>query len=82
MKNLEELTLAGSRLTGTVPPELGQVTRLRQLELHSNRLTALPPEIGRLTQLVRLGLAGNRLTALPPLAELKRLQYLDLSGTG
>ena len=64
-----------------LPPEIGQLTSLRQLTLNGNQLTALPPEIGQLTGLHTLILEGNRLTALPPeIGQLTGLHTLILEG--
>jgi leucine-rich repeat protein SHOC2 len=43
----------GNRLTA-LPPEIGGLTSLQNLDLWGNRLTALPPEIGGLTSLQNL----------------------------
>ena len=74
------LYLIGLGLT-QLPPEIGQLTELTELDLHGNQLTALPPEIGQLTQLTLLSLRGNRLTALPPeIGQLTALTALCLDG--
>jgi hypothetical protein len=63
--DLEELTLAANLIT-VVPPQLGNLTELRVLNLNFNRLaTALPPEFGGMTKLMSLMLSANRLTTLP-----------------
>ncbi len=59
-----ELYLAGLGLT-ELPESLGQLTQLRLLRLHENRLKALPESLGNLTQLLLLDLQRNQLTALP-----------------
>ena len=51
------------RLAGTIPPELGLLTELRELDLHNNQLTGpIPPELGQLVHLQQLNLGGNQLT--------------------
>ena len=45
--NLESLSLWGNELSGTVPPELENLTRLTQLYLADNRLGGCLPEIWR-----------------------------------
>ena len=44
-----------------LPPEIGNLTGLTELELYDNQLTALPPEIGNLT-----GLLGRMRAMAPP----------------
>ncbi|CAN0331054.1 unnamed protein product, partial [Ectocarpus sp. 13 AM-2016] len=49
--------------TGSIPKELGDLRKLRQLWLNSNRLTGpIPPELGNLAALQRLHLGGNTLS--------------------
>jgi internalin A len=65
----------------TLPPEIAQLTNLRELALVGNQLTALPPEIAQLTNLRDLTLVGNQLITLPPeIARLANLQQLRLDG--
>ena len=63
-----------------LPPEIGQLTSLKTLDLYNNKLTSLPPEIGQLTSLEDLNIECNEATSLPPeigqLTSLKGL-YLD-----
>ena len=63
-------------LSGELPGELGNLTRLQELNLGVNRLTGeIPPELGRLTWLTTLDLNSNRLTGeIPP--ELGSIPYL------
>ena len=75
------LSLPDNNLSGTLPPELGDLTELRQLDLDDNQLTgSIPPELGDLPQLRRLVLGGNQLTgSIPPeLGGLNQLTMLDL----
>lgn len=62
------LFLSGQGLSGTIPPELGDLTDLEVLWLHSNSLTGpIPAELGSLANLQSLLLAHNRLTdSIPP----------------
>jgi hypothetical protein len=76
-------------LTGSITPEVGDLTYLTEIDLLGNELTGpIPPQLGNLVQLQVLNLMGNSLTgAIPPflcssegvLAWLK-LDHNDLSG--
>ena len=51
--NLWYLYLEGNRLTGSIPPELGDLTNLQRLILGANQLTgSIPAELGNLTNLI------------------------------
>jgi len=69
----------GPQLTGSIPPEIGNLTNLTYLNLGYNQLTGeIPPEIGNLTNLTSLYLFYNELTgSIPPnignLTNLERL---------
>ena len=76
-----ELYLNWNTLTGTIPVELGQLTKLTTLNLYKNALTgAIPVELGQLTNLTGLSLGNNALTGAIPveLARLTNLTGLDL----
>ncbi len=88
-----ELNLPGARpsaprgfysLRGMIPPELGDLGRLRVLNLRSNRLKGgIPPDIGRLEDLRELDLSVNLLSggSIPvELADLTRLEKLVVYG--
>lgn len=57
-----------------LPPEIGTLSNLVDLELRNNQLTELPAEIGKLSNLSSLNLSHNRLSRLPP--EIGRLHNL------
>ena len=75
------LLMPNNNLTGTLPPELGNLPQLQELELFGNNLRGpIPPELGNLEQLQRLDLTGNDLTGpIPPeLGNLSQLKDLEL----
>ena len=80
---VEHLDLSNNGLTGTIPPQLAQLTNLEALYLDVNRLTGtIPPQLAQLTNLEALELDGNRLTGtIPPqLGQLTNLWNLSLNG--
>ena len=74
IENTNSLDLSGSwdnpgpgELTGSIPPEIGNLTNLTYLYLHENQLTgSIPTEIGNLTNLSFLYLNDNQLSGLIP----------------
>ena len=79
--SITEITLRFNRLTGSIPPELGQLSQLTYLSLLFNQLTgSIPPELGQLSQLTKLILSSNQLTgSIPPeLGQLSQLTKLIL----
>lgn len=70
-------------LYGEIPPQLGQLSRLRHLNLEGHLLTgAIPSELGQLGSLESLDLSNNRLGDSIPaeLGQLELLKQLYLSG--
>lgn len=55
-----------------MPAAIGQLPRLRVLDLRANRLTALPDSLADLPGLEKLDLRWNRFRQLPECAELLR----------
>ena len=77
------LSLNDNRLSGEIPPELGNLTNLRELSLGGNQLSGeIPPELSSLTSLETLWLVENQLSGeIPPeLGNLANLIRLWLSG--
>lgn len=77
-----QLSLSKNQLTGTLPPEIGNLDKLTKLILSTNSLTgSLPTTLNKLTSLKELILTDNQLSgALPAnLSEIKTLTNLNLS---
>ena len=69
------------QLSGSIPPELGNLTNLQALLLWNNQLSgSIPAELGNLTNLQYLDLDNNQLSgSIPPeLGNLANLQELRL----
>jgi len=82
IENTTELDLGYNQLTGSIPPEIGNLTNLTYLNLGHNQLTGeIPPEIGNLTNLTSLRLTTNQLTGEIPseIGNLTNLEFLHLS---
>ena len=55
-----ELRLGNNNLSGTMPAELGDLSKLTVLDLYKNKLTGtIPPELGNLNNLTHLNLYRN-----------------------
>ncbi|XP_022136558.1 probable LRR receptor-like serine/threonine-protein kinase At1g53430 [Momordica charantia] len=64
---LVELSMLGNRLSGQIPPEIGDIATLEHLVLEDNRLGGnLPESLGKLTRLQRLLLTANNFTGPIP----------------
>jgi hypothetical protein len=82
IENTTVLILTNSGLTGSIPPEIGNLTNLTVLRLYSNQLTgSIPPEIGNLTNLTDLWLSNNQLTGSIP-SEIGNLTNLTVLSLG
>ena len=67
-QRVTKLSLVRRRLTGEIPPELGDLTNLERLSLHLNRLSGkIPAELGNLANVQYMQLHYNELTGeVPP----------------
>ena len=80
--DLKHYKLTFGQLQGSIPPELGQLTRMSWIALSGNQLSgSIPPELGQLANLVKLSLYSNQLSGpIPPeLGQLTKLVSLQLS---
>ena len=71
-----------NQLSGSIPPEIGNLTALRELYLYNNQLSGpIPSEIGNLTALMTLYLYNNQLSGpIPPeIGNLAAVWGLNLS---
>jgi Leucine-rich repeat (LRR) protein len=59
------LHLYNNQLT-SIPPEMGRLVKLEELNLSYNQLTSIPPEITGMVKLEYLNLNNNQLTSIPP----------------
>ena len=80
---VRELVLWELGLSGSLPPEIGNLTALERLDLRRNYLKGpIPRGLGSLAKLREVNLQNNRLTGgIPPeLSKLEELEVLDLVG--
>jgi Leucine-rich repeat (LRR) protein len=76
--NQKELKASGKGLQ-VLPESIGNLVKLRYLELNDNQLQSLPESIGNLVNLKVLWLSHNRLQSLPEsIGSLVKLTYLNL----
>jgi Leucine-rich repeat (LRR) protein len=67
LPNLQDLDVSTTSLNGTLPSEIGLMTKLTSLELSGNLLVgSLPSEIGKLTDLSALLLDSNKISGSIP----------------
>jgi len=76
---LTELDLENKNMTGSIPPELVQLTQLTSLDLGGNRLTGpIPHELGKLTKLRYLDLSNNEWTECVPKTLARWVDFLPV----
>jgi Leucine-rich repeat (LRR) protein len=75
------LSFYNNNLNGTIPPQIGNLTKLENIYFRGNNLSgAIPPQIGNLANLIILDLDDNKLTGtIPPeIGNLTNLETLWL----
>jgi Leucine-rich repeat (LRR) protein len=78
---VRSIQMSSNQLSGSIPPELGNLSNLEELYLPSNQLSgSIPPELGNLSHLAYLSLRENQLSgSIPPeLGNLSNLEELCL----
>ncbi|KAL1224856.1 BRASSINOSTEROID INSENSITIVE 1-associated receptor kinase 1 [Cardamine amara subsp. amara] len=77
--SVTHVDLQSANLSGTLVPQLGQLSKLQYLKLHSNNITGeIPEELGGLRELVSLDLYENNIRGPIPssLGNLMKLRFL------
>jgi len=78
LKNLKRLYISNN--ITKLPKEIGNLTKLKILNLNFNELKSLPSEIGNLKKLEELEVENNHLTSIPSsIGKLKNLKILRMS---
>lgn len=71
--------MLSNNLLKRIPPNIGNLRKLRVLDLEENRLEQLPNEIGYLRDLQKLIVQSNQLTQLPrAIGHLNNLVFLSV----
>ncbi|PWG05542.1 leucine-rich repeat domain-containing protein [Polaribacter aquimarinus] len=86
IKNLPELKslvfyyhVNSTKILSSLPSEIGELTKLKEIYLKDTKLIALPNEIGNLTSLEKFTLNNNSVIEFPNISNLSNLKYLNIS---
>lgn len=81
LQSLLSLNLGMNSISGTIPSEIGRLSKLRFLDLHQNKLIGhLPPALAHCSRLEWVDLSANKLHGTLPahLAQLHDLKFCFL----
>lgn len=82
LTSLEEVHVAGNKL-GSLPTEIGLLTRLQILKINNNRISSVPSHMGDCRTLSEVDISSNLLLELPEtFGNLQNLKVLRLSNNG
>lgn len=77
--NLTYLDLCKAFEIVKIPPQIGQLKKLKRIRIALTEIKTIPKEIGELTELESLDICCNQLTEIPKeLGNLKKLVELDI----
>ncbi|KAK8548447.1 hypothetical protein V6N12_061361 [Hibiscus sabdariffa] len=82
LKDMAGIDLSSNKLTGQIPPELGNLSEIHSLNLsHNNLIGVIPSSFSKLRQLESLDLSYNNLTGEIPnqLVELNSLEVFSVT---
>ncbi|GFY93206.1 leucine-rich repeat protein kinase family protein [Actinidia rufa] len=77
---LQHLIVGNNKISGSIPPEIGNLVSLNNLDLVYNQMTgSIPTSIGRLHKLQSVAFAGNKLSGEIP-SSIGNLTLLNMLG--
>ncbi|MFA9388468.1 MAG: Ig-like domain-containing protein [Prolixibacteraceae bacterium] len=80
MASLETLKLSTVQLSGSLPANIGELTKLETFDISYTGINAIPESIGNLSNLVTLNLTSNNISTIPStIYQLNKLTSLNLS---
>ncbi|KAL3726303.1 hypothetical protein ACJRO7_031227 [Eucalyptus globulus] len=80
--SLGQISLSNNRLSGSLPPSIGDFSGVQKLLLDGNKFSGpIPAEIGRLQQLSKMDFSHNKFSGpiTPEISQCKLLTFVDLS---